>query len=154
MQRPHSSHDFCGIFFEQRRFQKLGPVISNAVAETFTHLKKKKVYADLYCLSDKSMAGLNRRFKKRKGAASVISFPARRGEFPHPELPAGTEFLGEIFLAPDYIRNEKQEPLSRFLIHGILHLAGYTHARESDRIEMEAREEKLKKYLVKKGAWK
>lgn len=154
MQRTHSSQDSCGIFFERRSFQKLGPVISKTVRETFLHLKKKKAYADIYCLSDTSMAELNRRFKKRKGPASVISFPARKGEFPHPELSPKTEFLGEIFLAPDYIRKEKQEPLSRFLIHGILHLAGYTHTRESDRIEMEAREEKLKKYLVKKESWK
>jgi rRNA maturation RNase YbeY len=52
------------------------------------------------------------------------------------------KFLGEIYLNPEYIKNH-DESFDLMLIHGFLHLLGYVHDKENDRIKMELIEEKL-----------
>ena len=54
------------------------------------------------------------------------------------------KFLGEIYLNPDYIKN-KEENFDLMLVHGFLHLLGYVHEAENDRMKMELIEEKILK---------
>ena len=55
---------------------------------------------------------------------------------------SGIREIGEVFLCPPYIAKHGEDMLF-LLIHGILHLKGYDHARKHDRIVMEARERTL-----------
>jgi len=57
---------------------------------------------------------------------------------------------GDIFICPQEIKNRAQkfnltesELYQRLLIHGILHLLGFTHKEEKERKEMEELEEKI-----------
>lgn len=143
----------CEIFFKEKRFEKLVPVIQKTVMLLLRTLSVNRVFVEIACISDKEMETLNVRYKKKKGSATVLSFPSGTIDFPHPESSRGRRHIGEIFLAPDYIIKNRKEPVARFVMHGLLHLLGYTHSRQSDRIEMETLEEELKKYLIRKEVW-
>lgn len=69
----------------------------------------------------------------------VLSFPAAEG-FPHPDsrFPA----LGEIYLNRD-IAAKDPDRAEALVIHGLLHLLGYRHHRNRDRIEMEKLEKRV-----------
>ena len=71
---------------------------------------------------------------------NVLSFEAPK-DFPHPESKKFKP-LGEIYLNPKYIR-ENNEDLAHMLVHGLLHLMGYDHKSKSDRMKMEAEEQRL-----------
>lgn len=50
--------------------------------------------------------------------------------------------LGEIYINPDYVE-EHGEDFDLMLVHGFLHLLGYDHKRERDRMKMEKKEDAL-----------
>jgi ssRNA-specific RNase YbeY (16S rRNA maturation enzyme) len=58
-------------------------------------------------------------------------------DFPKPD--ASARPLGEIYLNPRFIAAHNQQ-FDHLLIHGFLHLVGYDHVHEDDRIRMEALE--------------
>lgn len=68
----------------------------------------------------------------------VLAFGEPR-HFPHPE--SKKKFLGEIYV------NKKEAAdfghLQLLLIHGLLHLAGYSHGKKRDTLKMESLERKL-----------
>ena len=63
-------------------------------------------------------------------------------DFPRPDLLEGERYLGEIHLNPDKIA-ANGESLVFMMIHGLLHLLGYDHKEEGDRIKMEQKESEL-----------
>jgi len=69
----------------------------------------------------------------------VLSFPSGRG-FPGP--PGAPPFLGEVFINRAFARKPPGQG-RYFLIHGLLHLLGYGHAKKSDNIRMREAEELL-----------
>lgn len=92
------------------------------------------------------MQELNRRYRKMDRTTDVLSFPmfeskrellkAKKG---HPSLAPGEKlFLGEIIINPHQVKrqaqlygNTFQEELLRVALHGLLHLLGYDHERNS-----------------------
>jgi len=65
--------------------------------------------------------------------------------------------LGEIFICPEvaieYARPKNKDPyaeITLYLIHGILHLAGYDDLKVEDRKKMRAMEKRCMQYLKKK----
>lgn len=61
-----------------------------------------------------------------------------------------TPYLGEIYLAPNYIK-KKKENIEKLAVHGVVHLLGYTHNRNRDSIRMEALEKRVFTHLKKIG---
>ena len=129
------------VFVESlsRKFQGLEKKVQAVVRPALRRLKKQSTRVDVYLISEAGMRALNKRFRERKRSTNVLSFKEPKG-FPHPE--ATTSYLGEIYLAPDYVRRKK-ENLEYLLVHGLLHLLGYTHLKKNDRIRMERLEKKL-----------
>lgn len=70
---------------------------------------------------------------------NVLSYEAPK-HFPRPDVSG--KALGEIYLNPEYI-SEHGEDFDLMLVHGFLHLLGYDHETERDRIKMEKREDEL-----------
>lgn len=70
---------------------------------------------------------------------NVLSYEAPKN-FPRPDMRARP--LGEIYLNPAYIARHGED-VDRMLMHGFLHLLGYDHKRERDRMKMEKREAQL-----------
>ena len=94
---------------------------------------------------------LNKEFRGIDRATDILSFPDREGE----ELPFPSFFLGDIVIAPDVVERHAlsygvsvKYEYSFVLVHGLLHLFGYDHQKESDRNEMR---EKEKFYMQKLG---
>ncbi|MEA3311970.1 MAG: rRNA maturation RNase YbeY [candidate division WOR-3 bacterium] len=74
---------------------------------------------------DETLRDLNKRFKKRKGPTDVLAF-----DFEEPD------FLGEVYVSIDRAREQarhygvsEEEEIERLVLHGLLHLLGYTHPR-------------------------
>ncbi len=124
-----------------RSFDKFKPAIRGAASFLAKQLKQEKSYLEVYLVGREFM------YK------NVLSFPAPKG-FPRPDTKLKP--LGEIYLNPDFIakepfhmleiRNSKleiQAKLAYMFIHGFLHLLGYDHKKNSDRIRMEKWEGEL-----------
>jgi probable rRNA maturation factor len=98
-------------------------------------------------ISDRTMAQLNERFRKKRGATDVLSFPAN-GEQPA----RGGEYVGDIAISPETARRNARRfsrslpaELQILILHGMIHLAGYDH--ETDHGEMNRLERRLRKRL-------
>ncbi len=98
----------------------------------FFQLQSKEL--DIIFLGDEEMVSLKKHYlPKKSGPANTLSFPAG-DEFP--QLPNQPAPLGEVFLNSDLTRYQIKE-IVPLLIHSILHLLGYHHEKERDKIEMD-----------------
>lgn len=89
-------------------------------------------------------AGLNLRFRSKKGPTNVLSFAA--------DLPDEVEIplLGDIVICAPLVEEEArvqgkdpQAHWAHLVIHGILHLLGFDHQNVADARRMESRETAL-----------
>ncbi len=94
-------------------------------------------------------AGLNERFRHKKGSTNVLSFPA---SFPEE---AGLPLLGDIVICAPVTEREALEQnklivahYAHMVVHGVLHLLGYDHIEVGEAEEMEALEREI---LVRSG---
>lgn len=70
---------------------------------------------------------------------NVLSYEAP-AHFSRPDVRG--KALGEIYLNPSYIAHHGED-FDLMLVHGFLHLLGYDHKTERDRMKMEKRERVL-----------
>ncbi|HXF44459.1 MAG TPA: rRNA maturation RNase YbeY [Candidatus Paceibacterota bacterium] len=124
----------------KNKYRPLESEIRRAGTQALKALKVGAASADVFLVDDAAMRRLNRDFRGKDKPTDVLSF-TEPAFFPHPERRG--RYLGEIYLAPDYIR-AKGGDIRHLLVHGLLHLLGYTHAGARDRIKME----KLEKWLI------
>ncbi len=81
----------------------------------------------LIFVSKKKMAELNKKYRGRVGATNVLSFETG-------EVVLCAEVVGEE--AKKYGFTQKKW-MTRLIVHGILHLAGYDHKVRQDKLDME-----------------
>jgi probable rRNA maturation factor len=84
---------------------------------------------------------LNARYRGRDQPTNVLSFPA---------LPGATRasgLLGDLVICPAVLRAEARSQhkdarahWAHLVVHGVLHLLGYDHARDDEALRMERRE--------------
>ncbi len=86
---------------------------------------------------------LNKWHRKLDKATDVLSFEGDKS----------SNFLGEIIISPEVVKQRLgdyfEKSLAHVIIHGVLHLAGYDHAKVRDRVIMREREEKILQSIVK-----
>jgi probable rRNA maturation factor len=105
----------------------------------------KASVVDITLTDDEAQQALNRTWRRVDAPTNVLAFPAADAGAP---LPDGAPLLlGDVVLAYETVRREateQQKPLADHLrhlvVHGVLHLLGYDHAREADAALMEAHE--------------
>jgi probable rRNA maturation factor len=99
-------------------------------------------------LRNARMARMNREFLGHHGATDVITFEL---------APVLGVVVGDIYIAPDVARANAREngsgvrtELVRLVVHGTLHVLGYTHDEGADRMlgDMWRRQEKLVASIV------
>ncbi len=111
------------------------PVSSREITETarkiVSGLGIKHLLLDILITHDLAMQKLNRQFLGMEGPTNVLSFPGHEGN--------ESASPGQLVINVDAIKRESmlysQKPyayLTRLMIHGILHLAGYEHGRIMD----------------------
>lgn len=124
-------------------FTNLKPRVAKIIQKSLKILKKNNLAMEIYLVKDAEIKRLNKHFLGKNKVTSVLSFEALP-EFPRPDIHP-LRYLGEIYLAPDYIKNHKED-IRRLARHGLLHLLGYTHHKKGDRIRMERLEQKLQTF--------
>ena len=93
---------------------------------------------------DETIHELNKKYRGIDRATDVLSFALRESDEPE-ILDAEIETLGDIIISVERAKIQAEEFGHSFLreiifleVHGLLHLLGYDHIEENDRIEMEA----------------
>ena len=89
---------------------------------------------EIYFCDTRRMRELNKRFRRRNHATTVLSFEVPGG------FPAGRDrAIGEVYVCPEEIRRRPapgivytgsvgfSEKLMYYILHGILHVRGYDH---------------------------
>ncbi len=117
----------------EKKFEILTEEIKAVLKTALSVYKMKNKALEVYIVPNRTM-------KK-----NVLAYPAPKG-FPRPDISG--EFLGEIYINPNYIK-QKKEDFFYMLIHGFLHLLGYDHQKKDDTITMEQEERKLLKIIRK-----
>jgi probable rRNA maturation factor len=80
------------------------------------------------------MADLHERYMGEPGPTDVLSFPQD-----------DDELLGDVIICPGVAAEQNRDvpaEIRLLLVHGILHLLGYDHQGEEDRMKMWARQER------------
>ncbi|MBN2344489.1 MAG: rRNA maturation RNase YbeY [Deltaproteobacteria bacterium] len=95
---------------------------------------------------DSFIHSLNKEYRNKDKATDVLSFPM--SETPGKEM--CNAVLGDIIISVDTARRQaaqRKHPLldevTTLLVHGILHLVGYTHENDDDEAVMNAQSERL-----------
>jgi probable rRNA maturation factor len=93
-------------------------------------------------VEEAEIAELHSRFMEEPGATDVLSFPLDADDADED----GMRLLGDVVIAPSVAaRNNPVDPgaeLRLLLVHGILHLLGYDHEEDAERVEMWGRQER------------
>ena len=84
---------------------------------------------------------------KDQEVVDVLAFP-ESADFPHPDDPSR---IGEVLLNWDAFKGDFAH-LRFLLVHGVLHLLGYTHDGERDTIDMETLERTLCRRIASPGS--
>lgn len=123
----------------EKEFRTLVRSAERTIRAALAFLQRKDAGVAVYLVADRDMRELSRRTRGKNIPATVLSFPEPLfWKSRHPI----SGYLGEIYLAPRYIR-KKKEDFSRLLIHGLLHLLGYEHKTKKDREKMERTENRI-----------
>lgn len=112
---------------------------------------KSEVCINLELGNDEEIRCLNREFRQIDKPTNILSFANLDDDDFFETLPQTEEVeLGDIIIALETMENQSLEQEIGFndhyvhiLIHGILHLLGYDHIEEAERLEMEALETRL-----------
>jgi len=120
--------------------------VRRAVSSTLYHLldAKESVSIEINLVLAETMREINERYRGMDKESTVLSFSE---PIDVPMLPNAPRSLGEVFLAPTLIER-KGEDLTHLVIHGVMHLLGYTHDEENDTMEMERKEEEVFRHLT------
>ena len=93
---------------------------------------------------DKNIHALNKKYRNIDKPTDVLSFAFRESDEPQ-ILDSEFEILGDIIISVERAKIQAEDFGHSFLreiifleVHGLLHLLGYDHIEEQDRIEMEA----------------
>ena len=105
-----------------------------------------RVSVGIALVSDEEIRKLNRAYRDKDAPTDVLSFAEHEGEEIRPD-DDGTTFLGDLVIAPEFVRHAADEDSVPFLkelafvcSHGVLHLLGLDHSEEMFRIQDETTE--------------
>lgn len=103
----------------------------------------------VFC-DDEAIKELNSQYRDKNEATDVLSFPIELENF-IPEV----RMLGDIVISTDTAKRQAEEfkhpvivEIVILLIHGLLHLHGFDHIEEADRVVMRAKETEVFKHIV------
>lgn len=141
--------------------EKYSSILERAMKGALKHfnIKAKEVEIEFELLSEEEIQELNRDEREIDAVTDVLSFPTlEQVSFPfnvsdyefdvNPET--GCVMLGEIYVclkraeeqAEEYGHSIERE-LAFLAVHGTLHLLGYDHVEEEDRVEMEKLQDEI-----------
>jgi probable rRNA maturation factor len=108
-------------------------------------------------VSDPAIARMNRKFRGKQGPTDVLSFPAHRSRARRARLlqrrqTRSGHYVGDIVISPETARRYARRrshglasELRVLILHGMIHLAGFDHEKDSG--EMMQLERRLRRRL-------
>ncbi len=134
------------VSFNLRKICMLKKWLSE-VALTHQHYIAELNY--IFC-SDEYLCNINKQYLKHDTYTDIITFD-------NAETP-GSELAGDIFVSIDrvtenaHLNNERfSDELSRVMVHGLLHLVGFSDKTADEQASMRNEEDKALKMLPTKG---
>jgi probable rRNA maturation factor len=123
--------------------------IKQTAKKILASLQQDRAELSIALITNREIAKLNRRYRKKAGPTDVLSFPV--GELPDGRL----RLLGDVVISVERAEEQAKaggwtllEEIDRLLIHGILHLLGYDHERSKKEAQvMRALERKIARTL-------
>ena len=119
------------------------------VAEETDILPGMEVYVTI--CDDESIREINKEYRNIDKSTDVLSFPMfsySEPEVPNEEMLEGDNTLGDIIISLETATRQAEEyghsvarEVSFLTVHSMLHLLGYDHIEEEDRVIMREREE-------------
>mgnify|MGYP001550281335 CR=1 FL=1 len=105
---------------------------------------RKGAEVTIRVVDEAEITALNREYRGKEGATNVLSFP-------YEAMPGiETALLGDVVICAPVVAMEsvaQQKPLeahwAHMVVHGMLHLLGYDHQKDSEARDMEDRETQL-----------
>ena len=111
-------------------------------AEGFFKFNHERREVEIYIVNSSQMRKMNLKYKGLNKSTDVLAIES-------PKFPREENSLGEIYLNPSYLKFKSYD-IHYILIHGLLHLLGFTHQKKSDNIKMEKREKEVLKWLERR----
>jgi len=115
------------------------PALRTLAARVLRAAGAARSSVSLLLVGDRTMRGLNRRYRRKDRTTDVLAFLARGAPPRTPYVPRGTSaLLGDVVISlPQAVRQAKaaghstDREMTLLLIHGTLHLLGYDHERSA-----------------------
>ena len=130
----------------------------NTVRKVIKATKIQKNGITIRLSNDKDIKTFNLKWKGINRSTNILSFLNNDQFF---SIENNVKYLGDIIISYDTVLKEVKikkidfkDHLSHILIHGILHLKGYTHDKEEDTRIMQNEEKRLLKNLNIKNPYK
>ena len=109
-------------------------------------LSDRLIEVNIYFVDEESIANLNAQHMNQIGPTDVLAFPLDdpKKSDNHDEF----LLLGDVVICPKVADRQAtnhsyEAEISLLLIHGILHLLGYDHAKEDEKLIMEKRQQDI-----------
>ncbi len=110
--------------------------------------KKKKYHFSILLSSSKEIKYLNKKFRKKNKTTDILSFPSQSKKDLNILLRSNLEiYLGDIIINSKKMNTSSIKLFKRHFdmlwIHGLIHLFGYDHKKDSSFKKMDSIEKKL-----------
>ena len=116
--------------------------------EKIENLKSEQI--SIVIVGDQRIRTLNKKYRRKDKVTDVLSFV--QSDIDKKYRVSNDNYLGEIFInfrqAERQSKNVKEEILN-LLVHGYLHLRGYTHDNNKDMLKIKKLTEKIVLKLIK-----
>lgn len=147
----------CTIFTTVKEIGVSQKMIREAVLLVLTKVKKKNAAVSIHFIGDRQMHRLNKEHRGKDKVTDVLSFAMQEGEKWQGSFEQETDDWGDIFICVPQIKRQAKEyrvtyreELMRMTVHGVLHLLGYDHEKDSDARIMFPLQDKLVVACMKK----
>lgn len=130
------------ILISNNEMEQFTPEMEELLNQVVEHIVEVEgVDADevsILITNNAEIQGLNAEYRNIDAPTDVLSFPMDE------------EYLGDIVISMDKVLEQAEEyghspqrEIAFLTVHGMLHLLGYDHIEEEDRVRMRAREEEI-----------
>jgi probable rRNA maturation factor len=151
------------VLANRQRTRKINRCLLKQITATLlADLKVEAAELGVHLVAAPEMIRLNEKFLLHAGPTDVIAFdysePGRPTPTPRPQTPdPGRQLHGEIFICVDEavlqarkFRASWQSEITRYLVHGVLHLLGHDDAHPAERRKMKRAEDRRLRELSRR----
>ena len=130
-----------------RKYKADEKKLKSLVREIARYCKEDDGIVSISFVGKKKIRDINKKFRGINKPTNVISFPFM-------DFAGDTKIIGDIVICPEVAKEQALKEGNKFIeyvafliIHGFLHLLGYDHVEEDERIKMENLEESIFKKI-------